>query len=1069
MESTIVPIPSPPALPFLGDLVEKDPEFPLGSLIKLVETYGPILRSHLPGHSRVIVSSQALVNEVCDESRFTKQVAGALEEIRNGAQDGLFTAYGPQEENWGIAHRILVPAFGPLSIRGMFDEMHDVASQLTMKWARHGPSYVIPVSDDFTRLTLDTLALCTMGYRFNSYYHEEMHPFITAMGDFLSESGNRSMRPSIVNPFYRQSQRKYDADIAILRKTSDDVIKARRQSPNDRKDLLNSMLNGRDPRTGKTLSDDSITNNMITFLIAGHETTSGLLSFSFYYLLKNPAAYQRAQAEIDNVIGKGPIKVEQLSKLPFIAAIFRETLRLHPPVVLIQVSSPKTEIIGGKYQVEKNEPINAFLHKLHRDPAVYGEDAETWRPERMLDEPFEKLNKEYPNCWKPFGNGSRACIGRPFAWQEALLVVAMLLQNFNFELDDPSYQLRYKQTLTVKPKDFKIHATLRNKISPTQLEQNLASITSGHAAGPEPSHSASIPLRPVAKGPGLHIFYGSNTGTCEALAQRLAGDAASHGFQTKVIGSLDSAKEFEKSPTGEPVIIITASYEGQPPDNAGHFVAWLESLKGDEMKDVIYSVFACGHHDWASTFHRIPNLVDDLMEKRGGKRIAPIGRADAGEGDMFSDFENWEDNILWPALKKQYAGSEGPSDNSLDSGIQVKISSPRPSQLRQDMREARIVSTRTLTAPGAPEKNHIEIELPSDLSYSVGDYLAILPLNPKDVVLRAIRRFGLSWDCMVSIISSQPTTLPTDHPISAFDLLTAYVELQQPATKRNTQSLVEATADVSTKEQLTHLSTTTFETEITQKRLSILDLLERFPTIALPLGSFLQMLPPMRIRQYSISSSPLSNPTRATLTYRVLDAPALKGSGRHIGIASNYLSQLTPGDKLHISIRPSHIAFHLPSDPENIPIICIAAGTGIAPFVGFIQERAAQIGAGRTLAPALLFFGCRDPAIDDLYAERFARWETMGAVSMRRAYSRKPEASEGCKYVQDRLWRDREEVEGLWERNARVFVCGHREVGEAVKGVSIRMAMEARGVGEGKAEEWFEGIRNTRYSTDVFA
>jgi cytochrome P450 / NADPH-cytochrome P450 reductase len=145
------------------------------------------------GRSVVFVTTQALVNETCDEKRFEKSVDSALGEIRNGVHDGLFTARRG-EENWGIAHRILMPAFGPLSIRGMFDEMHDIASQLALKWARCGPSYEIEVSDDFTRLTLDTLALCSMGYRFNSYYSPELHPFIQAMGDFLTESGNRPRR-----------------------------------------------------------------------------------------------------------------------------------------------------------------------------------------------------------------------------------------------------------------------------------------------------------------------------------------------------------------------------------------------------------------------------------------------------------------------------------------------------------------------------------------------------------------------------------------------------------------------------------------------------------------------------------------------------------------------------------------------------------------------------------------------------------------------------------------------------------------------------------------------------------
>jgi cytochrome P450/NADPH-cytochrome P450 reductase len=98
------------------------------------------------------------LNEVCDEKRFTKLVTGGLKEIRNGIADGLFTAH-TGEHNWGVAHRVLMSAFGPLSIRSMFDEMHDIASQLVVKWARFGPKEKINVTDDFTRLTLDSIAL----------------------------------------------------------------------------------------------------------------------------------------------------------------------------------------------------------------------------------------------------------------------------------------------------------------------------------------------------------------------------------------------------------------------------------------------------------------------------------------------------------------------------------------------------------------------------------------------------------------------------------------------------------------------------------------------------------------------------------------------------------------------------------------------------------------------------------------------------------------------------------------------------------------------------------------------
>jgi cytochrome P450 / NADPH-cytochrome P450 reductase len=126
------------------------------------------------------------------------------------------------------------------------------------------------------------------------------------------------------------------------------------------------------------------------------------MSFLFYHLLKNPAAYQAAQREVDQVIGRGTITVEHMSKLPYLEACLRETLRLNPTAPAFSIapladSEFPVLIGGGKYQVEKGQVLVAVLPKIHTDPAVYGNDAELYKPERMLDEPFSKLP---PNSWK---------------------------------------------------------------------------------------------------------------------------------------------------------------------------------------------------------------------------------------------------------------------------------------------------------------------------------------------------------------------------------------------------------------------------------------------------------------------------------------------------------------------------------------------------------------------------------------------------------------------------------------------------------------------------------------------
>jgi cytochrome P450/NADPH-cytochrome P450 reductase len=678
---------------------------------------------------------------------------------------------------------------------------------------------------------------------------------------------------------------------------------------------------------------------MITFLIAGHETTSGLLSFTWYYLLKNAAAYEAAQKEVDEVIGKNPITVDHLSKLPYLNAVLRESLRLSPTAPSVGITAKEDTLLAGKYPVKAGVPLLCLFPKIHRDPLVYGEDAEEFRPERMLDEEFNRRNKEFPNCWKPFGNGMRACIGRPFAWQEALLVMAMLMQNFNFSMEDPSYQLQIKQTLTIKPKDFYMRAHLRSGVSATSLERSLATATLDDTkpakAAPRASKGKATNGKPMA------IYYGSNSGTCEALANRLASDAANHGFKADIVDTLDSAKE--NLPTDKPVVLVTASYEGSPADNAAHFVKWVEALNGKEMENVSYAVFGCGHRDWAKTFHKVPKFLDAALEKAGATKMVEMGTADAAQGDIFTDFETWEDKVLWPAMREKYGSSEAESP---EDGLEVEISTPRSSNLRQDVREARVEAVEVLSGEGVAEKRHIEISLPSGMTYSAGDYLAILPLNPKENIQRAMRYFGLSWDSMLTLSTSGPTTLPIDQPMSASDVLGAYIELAQPASKRNVLALADATTDEPTKAELSRLADEAFSAEISQKRTSVLDLLERFPAVQLPLGVFLKMQPPMRVRQYSISSSPLWNPNNVTLTYAVVDQPALSGQGRFVGVATNYLSSLAEGDKLHVSVRPSHQAFHLPKDTK-IPVIMIAAGTGTSPHSHLLYLSIARLTQNR--------------------------------------------------------------------------------------------------------------------------
>jgi cytochrome P450 / NADPH-cytochrome P450 reductase len=258
---------------------------------------------------------------------------------------------------------------------------------------------------------------------------------------------------------------------------------------------------------------------------------------------------------------------------------------------------------------------------------------------------------------------------------------------------------------------------------------------------------------------------------------------------------------------------------------------------------------------------------------------------------------------------------------------------------------------------------------------------------------------------------------------------------------------------------------------VTLKRLSVLDILEEFPSAALPLSDFLAMLPPMRVRQYSISSSPLADASIATLTWSVLDATSFSLSGkRFLGVASNYLANMTEGDRIHVTVKPAVRLFRPPADIEKTPVIMSCAGTGLAPFRGFVEERATQAQAGRKLAPAHLFIGCRHPDKDALLQKELRQWEKSGVVKVFYAFSRASKQSKGCKHVQDRLWNERALVKkGIFEDDAKFYVCGGAGLGKSVEEVMKKIYKDfSVKKTEEEVEAWFQGLKSDRYASEIF-
>lgn len=218
--------------------------------------------------------------------------------------------------------------------------------------ARDGPNTSIDIAFDYTRLTLDTIAICLMDYRFNSFYlGSKHHPFVKHMVDILAEADIQSMLPDWAGIFRLRAMLKFKKDIKLMHELCRGMVEFRRQNPVDRDDFLNAMLNTPDPETGEKLNDEEVVRNLITFLVAGHETTSGMLSFATFYLLENPETLQKLQDEVDQVVGEDSITLQHIQKMPYMDAVLREALRLMPTAVAFYVTPYKDEVIGGKYLV----------------------------------------------------------------------------------------------------------------------------------------------------------------------------------------------------------------------------------------------------------------------------------------------------------------------------------------------------------------------------------------------------------------------------------------------------------------------------------------------------------------------------------------------------------------------------------------------------------------------------------------------------------------------------------------------------------------------------------------------
>lgn len=764
------------------------------------------------------------------------------------------------------------------------------------------------------------------------------------------------------------------------------------------------------------------------------------------------------------MLGDKVISLGMIPRLQFLDACIKETLRLNSPIGLFTLGAKRDTYVGnGKYKINKNDAIRVNLKGLHHDYLVWGENHNEFCPERFMNGEFQKLP---PNSWKPYGNGLRACIGRGFAEQEMLIASAMILQKFNPEMVDPSYNLQLKSTLTVKPEGFQMKVARRPGKSP------LVGIPGGEGAettqdpkSTEKISTSAVPTTPPHSS-RVNIFFGGNAGTCEGFAQILENRLMRSGFHATV-SSLDAAAE---SLDNEALsLFITSSYEGKPPDNGKRFVTWLERLVNQsdafDLKGIRYAMMGVGNSDWTGTFHRIPRFIDDSLESLGAQRMIASGYANV-KTDLMGPFEDWTD-----ALLEYVTGSEARNGNR--DTLTLKIEEIGPIERREEM------STNTGTVSVNRElanasvgfaKKHMEIHLPDDVTYAAGDYLVVQPENPARMVHRVMQYFGFTTRTSVCVEGSTKTYLPKI-PTSMELFLRTAVELSTPVTKRQLKIIAEH-AEGEAKSKLNELQQECAYASTLAKRFSVMDILEDHKPFSLPSNVYLDMLVPLVPRQYSISSSPLllGNEGVVSITYDVHTGDSFSGHGRFEGVASTYLAARVPVDRINCSVRSTNVGFRLPADPAT-PIIMFAAGTGIAPMRAFLQERAAILEAkSRKLGPALLFYGCRHPDKDFLYKQELEHWQSSGIVQIFPAYSRAaPEDSAAPRYVHDAIWEQRQKCSELFDQGGRVYLCGSAaKLGQSCADVWKRIFREGNEKSEAEAEKWLESVRKDRYISDTY-
>jgi cytochrome P450 len=427
--------PGPPQTWLFGNLKEFGRD-QLGAMTRWARDYGDFVSARF-GPKRVVFANHPdLVEQVLVEQnrKFIKHYR--LRQTKRTLGQGLLTSEG---DFWRSQRKLAQPAFHRERIAAYSRLMVDFTERMLESWA-DGQSR--DIQDDMMRLTLEIVAKTLFDAEISGETADASAAMETLMRSFIARTG------SLLNPPHwlpTPLNLRVERAIRRLERILATVIAQRRESGNDRGDLLSMLLHAQDEDSGRRMSDAQLRDEVMTLFMAGHETTANTLAWTWFLLAGHADAESRLHAELAQVLGGRSPVMADLPRLSYTESVVNETLRVYPTVWVIGREATEPVELGG-YRIPAGTTVFMPQWVIHRDGRWY-DDPEQFRPERWEGGLIQRIHRY---AYFPFGGGPRICIGNNFAQMEATLILATIAQKFRVRLA-PDAVVKPLATITLRP------------------------------------------------------------------------------------------------------------------------------------------------------------------------------------------------------------------------------------------------------------------------------------------------------------------------------------------------------------------------------------------------------------------------------------------------------------------------------------------------------------------------------------------------------------------------------------------------------------------------------------------